>query len=148
MRMSITQRAPWALMPRLDREMDRLLFDRPARQATRDGHFVPPVDVTEHADRYELRADLPGIDTDATEITLDDGVLLLTGVRRRLAAEVESQQLLLRSERTHGSFRRRFRLPDAAAEDGLEAEYSDGVLTITIPKKARPQPHRVEVEAH
>jgi len=95
---------------------------------------------------FELQIDLPGIDRDAIEIDLADGILTVSAERSE-SREDERKGYYL-SERTHGSIRRSFRLPDTVSEDGIKARFQDGVLTVTMEKteEARQQARRIRVE--
>lgn len=105
--------------------------------------WTPRVDIREEADRFVILADLPGIDPAAIEVQMDKGVLSLKGERK---AEVKSETATFtHSERTHGSFDRRFVLPDSADADGISASGRNGVLEISIPKKPETTPRRIAI---
>jgi HSP20 family protein len=128
----------------LQLDVDRL-FKQTARAtstATATG-WTPPVDIQEENDRFVIYADVPGVDGKDLEITLEESVLSLAG--KRHFGNSDSTAGSHRAERRQGEFVRRFRLPESAEADGLEAECRDGVLTIYIPKKRRPEPRRIEV---
>lgn len=141
--MNALRHDPWTLMNGIGRDIDRILL------MPRDSHepraWAPAVDIRELDDRFEFVADVPGIAPEALEITLHDGVLSIAG-ERPAAAEHQGEQR--RAERGVGQFRRQFRLPETVAEEGLEAECRHGVLTVSIPKKAKPVPHKIEVRAN
>jgi HSP20 family protein len=82
--------------------------------------WIPAVDIREHANRFELYVDLPGIDPAEVELPLDGGVLALSGDRREQVTTTKSGEDLQgrRVERGHGSFHRRFFLPGTVDEDG------------------------------
>lgn len=141
--MSITRYEPWALHRELLNEVNRL-FDRTtdaSSAATAD--WVPPVDIEEYADKFVLHADVPGIEPSAIEITLEKGVLILSGTREQAVepAGVERR----RSERTGGKFLRRFVLPDTVDADNVSASGKNGVLEVVIPKRAQAQPRKISV---
>ncbi len=105
--------------------------------------WSPRVDIREEAARFVILADLPGIDPAAIEIQMDKGVLSLKGERK---AEVkEETATFTHSERKHGSFDRRFVLPDSADADGITASGRNGVLEISIPKKPETTPRRIAI---
>jgi len=106
--------------------------------------WIPAVDVVEEAERFVVRADLPGVDPKDVEITAEAGVLTLRGKRESVAHEEASYE---RTERVAGSFLRRFTLPDAAQTDAITARQVNGVLEVSIPKQPKLQPRRVEVQA-
>ena len=107
--------------------------------------WTPRVDVREEAARFVIVADLPGIDPADIEIQMDKGVLSLSGERK---AEVPGEGVKsARSERLHGRFDRRFTLPDSADAEAISASGKQGVLEISIPKKAEAAPRRIAINA-
>lgn len=110
--------------------------------------WVPATDIEEYSDRFQLYIDLPGVDPKAVEITLDNGVLTLSGERTKLVSGREGDPPQhRRSERGRGRFYRRFILPETVDTESVEARGRDGVLEITIPKQPKAQPRRIEVAA-
>lgn len=107
--------------------------------------WIPPADIAEYADRFVLQLDVPGVSIDAIEITLDQGVLTISGER---AAQAEAKDVeRSRRERLHGRFQRRFTLPETVDAAGVRATGRNGILEVTIPKQAKAQPRRIEVAA-
>lgn len=119
-------------------------LDRVSKQAfgTTDGVGMP-MDVTRRDDVLVLRADLPGVPSDAIDITVEGRTLTLTAQRR--TAFAEDEQVLLQ-ERLDGTVTRRLRLPDWVDSGRVTAEHRDGVLTITLPLAEQAKPRRVEVK--
>jgi HSP20 family protein len=105
--------------------------------------WVPRVDVKEEKDRFVLYADLPGIDPDDIEVSMDKGILTIKGERRSETSDQTDR--FSRIERRYGSFYRRFSLPDSADPEGIQAHGRNGVLEITIPKRAEASPRRIQV---
>lgn len=105
--------------------------------------WVPRVDIKEEANRFVLYADLPGVEPKDIEVQMDKGMLTIKGERRGEAI-VESESFS-RIERRHGSFHRRFALPDSADPDGISASGHNGVLQIIIPKRPETTPRRIQV---
>ncbi len=141
---------PFSTIRRLQDEMNRafgsaLTSDEDASTSA-VSRWVPAVDVHEEADRYVIVADVPGVAPEAIEVTLENGVLTLAGERRDERREGEGTNAR-RVERVYGSFHRRFSLPDTADADRVEARSHHGVLEISIPKKAQPQPKKITVSA-
>jgi len=120
--MTLNAYEPWRLITRLQREFDRGLA------------WLPNVDVTEDDTRYLVRADLPGVEQKDIEITADQGVLTLRGVRRF-------------EKRGEARFLRHFNLPENARVDEIKARQVNGVLEVSIPKQPRIEPKRITVEA-
>jgi HSP20 family protein len=108
-----------------------------------DTNWAPAVDVEEYKDRFVIYADVPGVDLTSVEITLEKGVLKLSGTREARAENVEVESR--RIERSSGSFQRSFSLPDTADGDAVSASGKNGVLEIVIPKRAQVQPRRITV---
>jgi len=112
-------------------------------QATLD--WAPAADVSETEAEYLIKADLPEVRKEDVSITVQDGVLTLSGERRQ---EVRADnEKVHRVERTYGSFARRFALPENADEQSIRAESRDGVILIHIPKQkvVQPQPRQIEI---
>ena len=107
--------------------------------------WVPRVDIKEKAHRFLLLADIPGVDPEDIEVQMDKGLLTIKGERRdERASETERYS---RIERRHGTFHRRFALPDSADPEGITASGHNGVLTISIPKRPESTPRRIQVGA-
>jgi HSP20 family protein len=144
--MTLVRYEPWGLSRDFVNEFSRL-FDRVANNdestsATAD--WVPPVDIEEHTDKYVLNADVPGVDPGAIEITLENGVLTLSGSREKTVQQngAASQRI----ERISGRFLRRFTLPESVDADAVTANGKNGVLEVVIPKRATAQPRRIAVK--
>jgi HSP20 family protein len=105
--------------------------------------WTPRVDVKEEKDRFVLYADLPGIDPDDIEVSMDKGILTIKGERSSETSEQTDR--FSRVERRYGSFHRRFALPDSADPEGIQAHGHHGVLQITIPKRPESAPRRIQV---
>ena len=107
--------------------------------------WAPAADVSETEAEYLIKADLPEVRKEDVSITVQDGVLTLSGERRQ---EVRAEnEKVHRVERAYGSFARRFALPENADEQSIRAESRDGVILIHIPKQkvVQPQPRQIEI---
>jgi len=145
---SVVRQNPWSLMPRLQDEINRLfgtLSENDSSSAT--AAWVPPVDIHEYSDRFELYVDLPGVDPSKVDLTLEGGILTLSGQRSEEAAGRATDIQYQRTERSHGNFYRRFVLPDTADSQGVNASGKNGVLTVTIAKHAKAMPRRIQISA-
>jgi HSP20 family protein len=142
--MTVVRYEPWALVSRLQKEVDRL-FGAPLTTATDSGAWLPPVDIHEDANQFVLHVDLPGVDAKAVEITAEQGVLAIRG--QRTDTRKDSREGFRRIERHTGEFLRRFSLPETADAQNIKAKAVNGVLEVSIPKLAQVQPHRITVEA-
>lgn len=108
--------------------------------------WLPAIDVVERKDAFVLFAELPGIRQTDIEIVFEQNVLTLRGVKHTAAGAGDSNELrVFTAERASGAFERGIRLPDSIDRASIAAEFSDGVLTITMPKAQAAQPRRIEI---
>lgn len=145
----------------LRREIDRLFEDfawgswrAPFRRALFDvepflrGELkwgkVPAVDVADTATNYEITAELPGLDEKDIEVKFSNGTLTIRGQKKEEKEEKKKDYYL--SERHYGSFQRSFTVPDGADPEKIEAEFRNGVLTVTLPKTAEAQKRVKKIE--
>ena len=150
--MSLVRYEPFALLDQLQKEFGRLGgFDPFVGEKAGDdnsdivvSHWRPAVDIKEEQDRFVILADLPGVNPDSIDVTMENGVLTLKGERK--SEKTEEREGYKRVERARGTFYRRFSLPDTADADKIEANSKDGVLEITIPKMEKVQPRRISVK--
>ncbi len=146
--MSVIRYEPWALMNRVHGDLDRLFATRVANgDETRRlvTSWVPAVDIKEDEKQFSLRADVPGVEPKNIDITMEDGVLTLRG--ERVDEKDTENEGFRRVERVSGKFHRRFSMPDTADSTAISASYTNGVLEVLIPKQAKAQPRRIEVNA-
>lgn len=124
-------------------EFDRL-FERPSARTASEWSIA--LDVAETEAAYLVKATVPGINPDDVEITLEDDVLSLKGELQR-DEEVEEAKYHVR-ERRFGAFSRSIRFPTAVNGDAVEATYSNGVLSLNIPKAETVKPKRITINAN
>jgi HSP20 family protein len=105
--------------------------------------WTPPVDLYETADVFVLTAELPGLSRDAIDIHAEESRIVIRG--ERAAGHVPCEQFH-RVERGHGRFSRAFLLPEPIDIDAINADFKDGVLTVTMPKAGGRGARRVEVQ--
>src|SRR5919108_2179585 len=117
-------------------------FDRLARHAFGQAPALP-LDVVRHENDVTLRLDVPGIDRDAIDVTVDRGILSVTVKRQE--ERTENDKFFVR-ERTMGTFTRRLRLPENLNADAVEASYDNGVLEVRIPVLEQAKPRKIEVQ--
>ena len=117
--------------------------------AAGDGFAAPSLDIAETDGAIEVTADLPGIEPSEIEVTVDNGVLTISGTREREEEKDDAERNYHRLERFRGRFVRRVALPAGIDEDAVSASHDKGVLTIRVPKaeKAGPDGRRIEVKA-
>ena len=116
------------------------LFSEPAARP-----WSPSVDIYETENELVVKADLPDVDPKNVGIQLENGTLTLKG-ERRFEEQKNGQKGFHRIERSYGSFVRAFSLPDTVDGEKVKAEYKNGVLTITLPKKEVAKPKTINVE--
>lgn len=107
--------------------------------------WAPRVDVEEDDKQYVIKADLPGVDPKEVEISVADGALVLRGHKKE--QREDKKKNYHRIERFEGQFYREIPLPQSIDVDKIQAKSSNGVLTITIPKKPEAQPKKIAVQA-
>ncbi len=125
------------------REMDRLLDEVVNARPQSSASWQPVTDAREDAGGYTLSIELPGVSPSAVEVLSEDGLLTVRGIKS--APELQSGQQVAFSERAHGEFARRFRLPKSADLHSVSATYALGVLTVRVAKLAPAQPRRVPI---
>jgi len=148
--MAVVRYDPWRTLSQLQNEMNRLFESRLEPEEGAEGGTVasdwrPAVDVQEDTNEYTITADLPGVDPERIEVSLENGVLTIRGEREEDNSEAHGQYK--RVERIRGTFFRRFTLPDTADAENVKAKSRNGVLAITIPKQTQRQPRQITVES-
>lgn len=127
-------------------EIEQLL-DRVGREIEMEpfGATSAPIDLRDDGDAFEATVELPGFDKDDIEVTVNDTALVIEAEH---AADEETETgTYVRRERRRASVSRSITLPDAVESDDVEATFSNGVLTVTLPKReASSGGHRIEIE--
>jgi HSP20 family protein len=141
--MSSIRYEPYKLFDQFNHEISRLFSNTRPRTAVATSGWSPAVDIREEEDRYVLVADLPGIDREDVDITVEDNILTFKGERN--TAKENGSTSFWRRERTHGEFLRQFTLPELADTENIRAAVSSGVLEIEIPKQEKLQPRKIAV---
>ena len=141
--MSLVHYKPVNLFSQFNDEMNRYLSTTREGAANQEHDWMPAVDIREEDNRYLLSADIPGVNRDDVEITLEEGVLTVKG-ERKTETEVTGEGYR-RRERSYGTFLRQFTLPDTVDAGNISASAEDGVLKITIPKQEKPEPRKITV---
>jgi HSP20 family protein len=130
----------------LHREIDRL-FNEFAQGAVADGgaaKLVPNIDISETDKAIEVTAEMPGLERKDVEISIEDDTLTIRGEKK--VEEDQKDKNVQHSERSYGVFMRVLQLPPGIDPSSVEATMSNGVLKITIPKPAKPEPKKIEVK--
>lgn len=126
-------------------EMDRLfddVFDD--RSRSRESRWAPATNLVETDDEYEVSLELPGFDRDDLEVTVEQGVLNISG-RRTAEHDQEARTYHLR-ERATGQFSRSFSLPNSVDAGDVTAEFDRGLLKVHLPKQAEARVRKIEVD--
>ena len=133
----------------LQERMNRL-FEEAAERRSRAGEdegeieradWIPAADIYEDEREYLLALDLPGINRERLDVSLDDGRLVIRGERT-----AEEGVSVRRAERPQGRFVRSFSLPESVDRARIAADYKDGVLLLHLPKRAEKQSGRVKID--
>jgi HSP20 family protein len=106
--------------------------------------WEPLVDITEDDKEYLIKAELPEVKKEDVKVSVEDGVLTISGERK--FEKEEKNKRYHRVERAYGSFVRSFTLPDVADADKVNAEFKDGVLKVHLPKSEKAKPKQIEVK--
>ena len=141
--MAITRYEPWGILNQLQKELERAYEGDANESSVSTAEWAPAVDIKEEAERFVLLADIPGVKPEEINISMEDGVLTITG-EKKTEAETEKNGYK-RVERTYGSFYRRFTLPDTADADAISAKSNHGVLEIVIPKRETVKPKKISI---
>lgn len=145
--MTLVRWDPFRELVTMSDRLNRMLAEPStlAREGEPYGTWVPPVDIFEKDDTLYLRAELPGMRKEDIDLRIENGVLTLTGERRR--DEILAQATGHRLERLSGTFTRSFTLPTTVDAGKIAASYRDGVLEVRLPKSEASKPKRVEIHA-
>lgn len=145
--MSIVRYDPFRDLRTLQEEVNRLFSSNLTRGFAEEGigrgAWNPSVDIYENKDQIVLEAELPGMKQDDFELTVENNVITLRGERQ--FEKKEDSDNYHRVERSYGSFTRSFTLPQTVSAEGATAEYNNGVLRVTLPKREETKARRIQV---
>lgn len=119
-------------------------FDYEEEKSAETNLWSPAVDIKEKNDKYIVIADLPGVEKDNIDVSLENNTLTIKGERKY--EKKEEEEGFSRIERMQGQFYRRFVLPESTDESKIKAKYKKGVLEITIPKKENTKAKKITVQ--
>jgi HSP20 family protein len=146
--MSIVRYDPFRDLRSLQDEVNRLFSTNLSRsfgdEGIARGAWNPSVDIFENKDQIVLEAELPGMNREDFELTIENNVITLRG-ERRFEKKDESDNNH-RVERSYGSFTRSFTLPQTVSAESAVAEYKNGVLRVTLPKREEVKARRIEIQ--
>ncbi len=132
-----------SLQDEVERAFRQAFGERSA--ASPAGAFSPALDVEETEEGFTLHVELPGVDAEHVEVSLEENVLTIAGERGFY--DERDAEGFRRIERHFGRFHRAVRLPDRVDAAGVSATYRDGLLTITVPKAEESKPRRIQITA-
>ena len=124
--------------------LSRLFGRRPnGREEVTLADWMPLADITEDDKEYLIKAELPDVKKEDVKVTVENGVLTISGERK--FEKEEKKKKYHRVERAYGSFMRSFSLPDQADASKVKAEFKNGMLTVHLPKSEKAKPKQIEV---
>jgi HSP20 family protein len=147
---ALTRWDPFRELEDMQQRLSSVLGRRPQRREDSEkesitvAEWAPLVDITEDDKEYLIKAELPEIKKEEIKVTVENGVLVLSGERK--FEKEEKGRKYHRIERAHGSFVRSFNLPDDADVDKVNAEFKDGMLQVHITKSESARPKRIDVK--
>lgn len=149
--MAIVRWEPFRDLLAIQDRMNRI-FDESYRGMNRPGEddwalggaWAPLVDIYEREGNIELKAELPGVEPKDVDVRVENNILTLRG-ERRIDKEVKRESYH-RVERAYGSFSRSFTLPSMVDTEKIKAEFKDGVLHLTLPKKEEAKPRQISIK--
>jgi HSP20 family protein len=131
------------------RNIDRLFdgfFFGPAAEERSLATWAPVMDVREDEDGITVSTELPGLTSDDVKVTVDDGVLSISGEKKREIEEGKAGGDYHLVERQYGRFERSFRLPRMVDADKVTAKFENGVLNVSLPKSEKAKPKQIAVK--
>ncbi len=148
--MNMSRFEPWNLINVMHRDLDQIAARRLGLNGNEErdhsvADWVPAVDIVEEKEQFVLRADVPGVNPADIDVSMDKGVLSVSG--QRLDKPVEDASGAQRLERATGKFYRRFTLPESADAEEITASSDNGILEVVIPKQTQVESRRIVVKS-
>jgi len=142
---TIARLEPFRGLSTLQDQFNRLFSEsfRTQGEETHLTSWAPAVDISETPDELVVKADLPDVNEKDIDVRVENNLLTISGERK--FEKSVSEENFLRVERAYGSFSRSFSLPNTLNTDAVAAEYRNGVLTVTLPKREETKPRQVKV---
>lgn len=132
--------------------LDRMLtlnraFDHALSTSTGNRVWVPALDVAERSDAFVIQAELAGVAPDQVDISFEQNVLTIRGAKPATSAAANGAEVrVFASERVHGAFERSVRLPEHLDAERIDASFTNGLLTVTVPKAPAAQPRKIAIK--
>jgi HSP20 family protein len=141
----LTRFEPLRELANFQNQISRIFQDygRGSEELLTSGTFVPPVDIYEDEHSINLKLEVPGIDEKDLDIKLENNTLTVRGERK--FEKEEKEENFHRIERRYGAFARSFTLPNTVDPDSVQASYENGILKITLAKRAEAKPKQIKV---
>ena len=141
----MTRYNPFDSLRRMETGLSEPFFRFPVFQEEMQGSWNPAVDVLEEKDRIFVKVEAPGVDEKDLKVTFEDGLLTVSGERQ---FERKDDRNYHRIERAYGSFTRTFSLPRSVDASQIVADYRNGILEISIPKKEEARPKQIAINVN
>ncbi len=147
--MTLVRRDPISELRTLQEDFNRVfssVFPRlfSHEEGLSGGGWSPSVDIYENEEAFTLEADLPGVKPEDFKLSIENRTLTLQG-ERRFEKKSESDNYH-RVERSYGSFTRTFTLPSTINVEEVQAEFKDGILRVTLPKREEVKPRQIQIQ--
>lgn len=146
MRASITRFEPFRGVTTIQDQINRL-FNEAFDCSSEEGNlttWAPAVDIHETEHELVVKADLPGVEPEDLDIRVENNILAIRGERK--SEKKVNEDNYLRAERSYGSFSRSFLLANTVNTEAIKADYKDGVLTLTVPKREEAKPKQIKIQ--
>ena len=145
--MAIVRYDPFRDLRTLQEEVNRLFSTNLTRafddEGISRGAWAPSIDIYENKDQIVLEAELPGMKQEDFDLSIENNVITLRGERK--FEKTDETDNYHRVERSYGAFTRSFTLPQTVSAEGATAEYNNGVLRVSLPKREETKARRIEV---
>lgn len=145
--MNMTKYDPFRELRGLQDEMTRLFTGGVPMSASREdmlnGAWIPKVDIFENKENLVLEAELPGMSRDDFDLSIENNVITLKGERK--FEKKTDEDNYHRLERAYGTFTRSFTLPQTVTADGAKAEFNNGILHVSLPKREETKARKIEI---
>lgn len=144
--MSIIKYDPFRELRSLQDDMNRLFmsnFSRSSEEGFMSGAWAPNVDIFENKENLVIEAELPGMKQEDVDVSIENNVLTLSGERK--FEKNDEGDNYHRVERSYGSFTRSFTLPQTVTSEGATADFSNGVLRVTLNKREETKARKIEI---
>ena len=142
--MQLTRWNPFVELDEIQQRLNRLFLERTTKSGEANfADFMPAVDIEETEAAFVVKADLPDVKKEEIKVNVQEGVLTIEGERKQ--EKEEKGRRFHKIEREYGRFVRRFALPSEVDGEQVRAEFTDGVLKVSLPKALAARPKQIDV---